>query len=268
MLGSLLFKLPDETLSEILSYFVNEKRLLCSLSLQSRHFSEAIRILLFRYVFLNPCPDGKKFELFLRSIAEHLELALVQDMRLDFEGAYRQVYEFIDRILGELQGLRTLGLMGYSSYEYEDDVFQNNFLATGSMNPLSTVNLAIAEFTTEGMAKYVSLPHLKSMFIHSETPSLSKILPLREYSNPTLRELKFRASVPLSSLNILLAVFPNLTSRTTYLPGQEEQSHKLVTTVSPGLLSQLLDQIKSALSDFALLDKTSSGQVMMAHGPI
>jgi hypothetical protein len=192
MLESLLFKLPHEILSEILSYLVNEKRLLCSLSLQSRHFSEAIRILLFRYIFLNSCPDGKKFELFLRGIAEHPELALmVQDMKLDIEEAYRQVYESIERILGELQDLRTFRPLGYLVYEHEDDVFQNNFLATGSMNALSTVNLAIAEFTIEGMVKYVSLPHLKSMFIHSETPSLSKILHSRDYSNPTLRELNF-----------------------------------------------------------------------------
>jgi hypothetical protein len=146
-------------------------------------------------------------------MTEHPDLAMmVRAMSLYFERAYQQIYESIEILLGKLQGLRKLNLTGYSVYERENDAFQNNFLATGSMCSLSTVHLDIAEFTTEDLVKYIALPHLKRMFIHSftETPSFSKIFHGRDYSNATLRKLTFRAHISLSSLNLLLTVFPNL----------------------------------------------------------
>lgn len=108
--------------------------------------------------------------------------------------------------------------------------------------------------------QYVALPQLQSPSVlsHTETSNLSKMLGALHHPNSTLRELKFFYHLSISSLNNLLAIFPNLTSLTTYLPGHlEDQSdwHRLSEALSPITISQISDQSKSKLTDLTLVDE-------------
>jgi hypothetical protein len=80
---ALLQNLADELLSEIFSYLIDDKLLLCFIASQSKRLSELIRPLLARHVRFITRPPSKSYQLFVRSVTESsLFASMVQDVIL------------------------------------------------------------------------------------------------------------------------------------------------------------------------------------------
>lgn len=106
---ALIQNLADELLSEIFSYLIDDKLLLCFVASQSKRLSELVRPLLARHVRFVTRSPSKSYQLFVRSLTESsLFASMVQDVILVWSQCTSATHDLNNELLERLPQLRSL----------------------------------------------------------------------------------------------------------------------------------------------------------------
>jgi hypothetical protein len=259
---ALLHKLADELISEIISYLVNGKPLLCNVAIQSKRLSELVRPLLVRRVQVITSPtDSKQHSLFMRSIKESSLLAsMVQDISIAWSDGNAEVWAVNNKLLERMSSLRSLTL----DSGWDRSPWDHEFLETNSLDRLTHVNLNMQNISTADMVKYMFLRQLESMSVMWMARPTMPVPPSnRLYGDSNIASLYQSSNfhLPEKVLKEILRFTGSLKKLYTSLPGGDIAmrcfgfGRDMVTPLSPIAITRALDLIKHSLTEFTLVDE-------------
>ena len=253
--------LADELLSEIFSYLIDDKLLLCFVASQSKRLSELVRPLLAKHVRFITSPPSKSYQLFLRSVTESsLFASMVQDVILAWGQCTSATHDLNNELLERLPRLRSLRIEAH----WGDLRWKHEFLKKNPMDFLTKVNLKIRYLSTADVVKYVFLRRLKCLSIsYISKPKVPKLPKNRSYgdSNVVCLKLGSRFHMPEDVLNEMLRYPRGLKTLITNLPGWDMPGNyfrprsELTAPLSPVAVMRALEPTKLSLVDLSLVDE-------------
>ena len=258
---ALIQNLADELLSEIFSYLIGDKLLLCFVASQSKRLSELVRPLLARHVRFITRPTSKSYQLFVRSVTESsLFASMVLDVILTWGQCTSATHDLNNELLERLPQLRSLKIEAF----WDDLRWKHEFLKKNPMDFLTKVNLKIPYLSTADVVKYVFLRRLKCLSIlYISRPKVPKLPRNRSYGDSNIVCLKLESGfhLPEDVLNEMLRYPRGLKTLITNLPGCEIPDNdfipgcKLTTPLSPVAVMRALEPTKRSLVDLSLVDE-------------
>lgn len=159
-------ELPTELLSQIINYFVGNRKQLRILATLCRSISLAVRPILLSEVSLASYdehgPGTHRLELLNRSIIESPELiAMIRSMSVAWSGKDAGLPELNDSFLGRLTALRYLKMQNTTGADF----FTNEFLRVNGLEGLEKVVINDMHLTVDEMAKFMFLKKVRCVSI-------------------------------------------------------------------------------------------------------
>jgi len=258
---ALLQKLPDELLTEVVSYLADDKSLLFKLAIQSKRLSELVRPFLAREVCFVTRPSSKSFRLFVRSTGESTVFAsMVRDVLLDWDQGTSTTHDLMNRLLRRLPQLRSLTLQAC----WDNRPWTHQYLKKNPMEFLTVVDLNIQHLTMDDVVKYIFLKRLEHMSISwINKPTIPRLPNTVSYGDSNVSSLKLGLGVhlPEDVLHEILKYPRSLKTLVTNLPGRDGPNNyfrpalPMTTPLSPAGVTRALEPTMISLTRLTVLNE-------------